>query len=139
MTGKELIISSLARVQCTLFIKPVGEAAEDGFTVCSTVLVVGLNVVVINVVGTTVVVAVDAVTISVLATVVGAIVMASVDAITEDDTNAVLVVIVVEVRIDIGGIVDVDSKIKILVMSCKSFPKNEMIMNAFDSSVKTFF
>lgn len=134
-----MIIFSLARVQCTLFLKPVGEAAEDGFAVCSTVLVVGLNVVLINVEETTVVGAVDAVTTSVLATVVGAIVWASVDAITEDDTNAVLVVIVVEVRIDIGGIVDVDSKIKILVMSCKSFPKNEMIMNAFDSSVKTFF
>lgn len=106
-------------MQCTPFITPVGEAAEDGFVVCSTVLVVGLNVVVINVVGTTVV------TTSVLATVVGAIVWASVDAITEDDTNAVLVVIVVEVRIDIGGIVDVDSKIKILVMSCKSFPKTK--------------
>lgn len=112
-------------MQCTPFITPVGEAAEDGFVVCSTVLVVGLNVVVINVVGTTVVGAVDAVTTSVLATVVSAIVWASVDAITEDDTNAVLVVIVVEVRIDIGGIVDVDSKIKILVMSCKSFPKTK--------------
>lgn len=88
-------------------------------------MVVGLNVVVINVVGTTVVGAVDAVTTSVLATVVGAIVWASVDAITEDDTNAVLVVIVVEVRIDIGEIVDIDSKIKILVMSCKSFPKTK--------------
>lgn len=112
-------------MQCTLFIKPVGEAAEDGFVVCSTVLVVGLNVVVINVVGTTVVGAVDAVTTSVLATVVCAIVLASVDAITEDDTNAVLVVIVVEVRTDIGRIVDVVSKIKILVMSCKSFPKTK--------------
>lgn len=88
-------------------------------------MVVGLNVLVINVVGTTVVGAVDAVTTSVLSTFVGAIVWASVDAITEDDTNAVLVVIVVEVRIDICGIVDVDSKIKILVMSCKSFPKTK--------------
>lgn len=139
MTGKELIISSLARVQCTLFIKPVGEAAEDGFAVCSTVLVVGLNVVVINVVETTVVGAVDAVTTSVLATVVGAIVWASVDAITEDDTNAVLVVIVVEVRIDIGGIVDVDSKKKKTGYVLQIISKNEMIMNAFDSSVKTFF
>lgn len=112
-------------MQCTLFIKPVGKADEDGFAVCSTVLVVGLNVVVINVVGTTVVGAVDAVTTSVLATVVGAIVWASVDAITEDDTNAVLVVIVVKVRTDIGRLVDVVSKIKILVMSWKSFPKTK--------------
>lgn len=122
---KTLTISSSDKVQFTIFIKPVGEAVEYGFAVCATVLVVGLNVVVINVVGTTVVGAVDAVTTSVLATVVGAIVWASVDAITEDDTNAVLVVIVVEVRINIGGIVDVDSKIKILVMSCKSFPKTK--------------
>lgn len=122
---KTLTISSLAKVQFTIFIKPVGEAVEDGFAVCATVLVVGLNVVVINVVGTTVVGAVDAVTTSVLATVVGAIVWASVDAITEDDTNAVLVVIVVEVRPDIGRLVDVVSKIKILVMSCISFPKTK--------------
>lgn len=101
-------------MQCTLFIKPVGEGAEDGFAVCSTVLVVGLNVVVINVVGITVVGAVDAVTTSVLATVVGAIVWASVDG------------IMVEVRTDIGRIVDVVSKIKILVMSCKSFPKSKL-------------
>lgn len=120
---EKFMISSLASVQSTIFIKPVGEAVEDGFAVCITVLLVWLNVVVIDVVGTTVVGVVDAVTTSVLATVVGAIVWASVDAITEDDTNAVLVVIVVEVRIDIGRIVDVVSKIKILVMSCKSFPK----------------
>lgn len=103
-------------MQGTIFIKPVGEAVEDGFAVSITVVVVGLNVVVITVAGATVVVVVDVVTASVLATVVGAIVgdggllWAGVDAVTEDGTDVVLAVIVVEVSTDINGIVNFGPK-----------------------------
>lgn len=129
--GKKLIIFSLVRVWCILFIKFVGEVDEDGFVVCLMVLVVGFNVVVINVVGIIVVGVVDVVIIFVLVIVVGVIVWVSVDVIIEDDMNVVLVVIVVEVWIDIGRIVDVVFKIKILVMFCKLFFKLKLLWKNF--------
>lgn len=124
---RNLIISSLARVYGTIFIKPVEEAVEDGYAVCITaVVVVGPNVV-ITVAGTPIVGVVDVVAASVLATVVGAIVgdggllWAGVVAVTEDGTNVVLAVIVVEVLNNIAGIVDVFSRMKMPVMSFNSF------------------
>lgn len=93
------------------------------------VLVVGFNVVVINVVGIIVVGVVDVVIIFVLVIVVGVIVWVSVDVIIEDDMNVVLVVIVVEVWFDIGRFVDVVFKIKILVMFCKLFLKMKWLWN----------
>lgn len=122
---RNLIISSLARVHGTIFIKPVEEAVEDGYAVCITAVVVGPNVV-ITVAGTPIVGVVDVVTASVLATVVGAIVgdggllWAGVVAVTEDGTNVVLAVIVVEVLNNIAGIVDVFSRMKMPVMSFNS-------------------
>lgn len=95
---------------------PVEEAVEDGYAVCITAVVVGPNVV-ITVAGTPIVGVVDVVAASVLATVVGAIVgdggllWAGVVAVTEDGTNVVLAVIVVEVLNNIAGIVDVFSRI----------------------------
>lgn len=120
------IISSLARVHGTIFIKPVEEAVEDGYAVCIKAVVVGPNGV-ITVAGTPIVGVVDVVTASVLATVVGAIVgdggllWAGVVAVTEDGTNVVLAVIVVEVLNNIAGTVDVFSKMKMPVMSFNSF------------------